>query len=786
MKSLRNLLHVLSRFKMASFLNILGLSIAFASFSVIMMQVFYEQNYNHCHKNMDRIFRLEWSMGRDGTFAAIAPKPLSYAIQKSPHVQEMAFYSPAAIPQTLIVRDGDEERHFLQSIIEVSPSIIKIFSFDFIAGDTTALKTPYSVILPKSLADNYYHNIPAIGQMIEFEDTMRVVTGVYKDFPKNSTIGNNIYYSNSTDKEYDNWYNANNFAFFLFDTPESADNVLTDTAPFMKQDVFGCATTEELISKMGQILRFNNLEDLYYSNDVKYVFSETGSRQTTYILICVAIIIIIIAGINFTNFSTALTPMRIKGINTRKVLGSPVSTLRVSLISEGVYISFISFLLSLLIIFLCKGTFIEGFITPGIDFMESISILVMTAGISIVAGIIAGLYPSFYMTSFSPALVLKGSFGLSIKGRKIRTVLLCVQYIASISLLIVSTFMIMQNKHMFNTSFGYDKDQVLTVMVNENIHKSEDAFVNSLTNYDGIEYVGFSYVYLSCLDDTPNWGRELNGEHIQFYAFAATKDLLRALGIQITEGRDFLESDKHTPGGAFIFNQKAKEAFGMKIGDNIWGEVVGFMPDIVYSSFRRPIQPMAFGMFGEEGNWLGFPLNVCYIRIAKGTNYDAAVKHIKKTLTEYDPYSPFEVGNLDAEIENAYVHEKSISSLVSLFSIISIIISIVGIYGLVIFETEYKKKEIGVRKVFGSTTREIMVMFSTSYVKIIAICSAIAIPISYYFVSRWLGQFESQTPIYWWVFALAFLAITLITLATCSWQNYKAASSNPIDSVKGE
>lgn len=784
MNSLKNLLHVLSRFKVASCLNILGLSIAFASFCVIMMQVNYERNFDRCHERIDRIYRVEWNW-QDNEYVAMTQRPVNYALAQSPHVEQMSLYSPAAaLTKSMTVQDGAEEKSFLNSILEVSPSFTRIFSFEFLSGDASALETPGSIILPESLARAYFRNVPAQGQVIRFDDTVRTVTAVYKDFPKNSSIGNRIYYTTKETRAND-WGSANDYAFVLLDDPENAAQVLQDAVPFINYQRYGYASTEELAANIDKTFRLNPLKNLYYDNDVKFTYSETGSRRTTYLLICVAFLVIVIAAINFTNFSTALTPMRIKGINTRKVMGGSAGSLRRRLVAEGIYIAFLAYLLSLLIIFICKGTFIEGFVSSGIDFAGSAGIFLITALISIVTGALAGIYPACYMTSFPPAMALKGSFGLSPKGRKIRTVLLSVQYVASIALLIVSTFMMIQNRLMLRTSFGYDKDQVVTVMLNDNIHQSEEAFMNSLTQDEGIDYAGFSYSYISCGDDFPNWSGSLNGEQIQYVMIPATRDLPKALGVHIVEGRDFLESDDHVSQGAYIFNEMAKEQFGLKVGDRPGPEVVGFMSDIVYTTFRRPTEPMCFWVFGAEGN-PGFPMNVCYIRIHQGADYEAALRHIRKTLDTYVPGTDFEIRNLDGEIESAYRQEKSVSSLITLFGVIAILISIVGIYGLVIFETEYKRKEIGIRKVFGSTVKEIMSMFSTKYIRLVAVCAAVAVPISYWFVSRWLGRFEIRTPVYWWVFVSAFLVICAVTLLTCSWQNYRAACENPVEAVKGE
>ncbi len=783
MKSLKNLLYVLKRFGTASALNLFGLSIAFASFIIIMMQVGYEKQFDGCHLNRDRVYRLEWDGDGEG-FIAVVSRPLAYALQEaSSHVKAMSLFSLNLSTQSVWVEDGQDVRCIKEIFTQVSPGFTEIFTFDWLEGDPKALTHPSTVVIPRSVAQKLYPNESCIGKNLINDDTTWVIGAVYKDLPKNSTIQNCIYYPVDRRNEDMNWGNANEHAYVMFDDPSSVDGFLEALVDHIETASYGYEDKEELRAKVHSVFRLNPLSDLYYSRDVKYVFSETGSRQTTFLLICIAFVVILIAAINFTNFTTALTPMRIKSLNTQKILGSTQWRLRWMIIQEGIFISLLSFLVALGLVYASKGTFVARLVASGISFSGNGSIILLAALISLLTGFLAGLYPAFYMTSFAPAMVLKGSFGLSMKGKRLRTVLLSVQYVASISLLVVSTFMMLQHRSMLRADFGFENQKILTVELGDKVLQNPESFADQLKQSTAIEEVAYCYAYLSCMDDAPSWGRTYRENHIQFSCFLVSIDMLKVLGVQVTEGRDFLPGDLAQE--SFIFNNLAKKQFGMELGNDPGLNIVGFMPDIICTSLRSPNTPMAFLLQQDVHNWSPLPLNLCYIRVKEGAGAQA-VEHIGQTIKQLDSSYPFEIHPLDYHISETYRSEKNISSLITLFGVLSVLISVVGIYGLVVFETEYKRREIGVRKVFGSTTREVMQRFGKRYLMLILVCTAIAVPISYIFVDKWLTRFSTRVPVYWWVFVGAFLVIALITLGTTYWQNYRAASANPVDSLKAE
>ena len=323
-------------------------------------------------------------------------------------------------------------------------------------------------------------------------------------------------------------------------------------------------------------LRLTSLPDLHYNTDVYAdTFSKT-SRQTLYLLWAIAIAIVLMAAINYTNFSTALSPMRIKSINTQKVFGASDVRIRFSLLFEAVLISLFSFLLALLFVYLFAKLPIARLMETDIELANYPMLTVGVAVLAIVIGIFAGLYPAFYITSFSPAIVLKGSFGLTPKGQRLRNILISIQFVASFALLIGTLCMHLQNHFMKHTPLGYDKEVILVANTTENIRKQLNAFTNQLTSYSGIEDVTYANIVLSSGDAYMSWGRPYRDKQINFTTIPIRANFLKVMGIELTEGRDFREDDSKTEAGVLIFNEKAKAEFGLELNEKLTaGEKIG-------------------------------------------------------------------------------------------------------------------------------------------------------------------------------------------------------------------
>ncbi|WP_279179120.1 ABC transporter permease [Parabacteroides johnsonii] len=787
---LRNFFSVLRRFKAASVLNVLGLSIAFVAFMLIMMQVNYDYTFDCSHRNADAIFRVDIVHGSKGSQAIIC-RPFARAFtESSPHIKGGCLLNAWVGSPFFYVEQNGQRTGYRENAWEVTPGLLDVIHFDMLEGTAQALDEPGSVILPESMAKKIFGNETAIGKQLiapNVEMNAQIIKGVYKDFPRNSALQNVIYVAMNPKENYDNWGNWNYFFFVRLDDPANKENVLDNfKSNFNAKEVFG--NEFEWGGEESFDLRLTSLPDVHFLNNVDFDSMPKASRQTLLVLFSIAFVIIIIAGINFTNFSTALTPMRIKSINTQKVLGSSDRMLRGSLLVEAVGVSMFAYLLSLLFLYVIPKTPVASLVDADISFGAQPMIIAGTAVIAVIVGVLAGLYPSYYVTSFPPALVLKGSFGLSLAGRRMRSVLVGIQFVASFILIIGSLFMYLQNRYMQNAPLGYDKEEMIIVHLNNKINKDRDAFTNQLKSFSGVEDVTYSQFLLSSQDQYMGWGRDYNGKNINFQCLPVSSSFLKVMGIEVKEGRDFRPEDDQKETGCYIFNEKAKAQLELKLNEQIDGdEIIGFIPDIKFASFRQEVTPMAFYLWGkyqwgQEGNYY----NAAYVKFKAGSDLRAGMEHVRESLKKFDSEYPFVIRFYDEVLQHTYEKELKIGSLITLFSFVAIFISIVGVFGLVVFESEYKRKEIAVRKVLGSTTGEVLYMFNVSYFWILLICFVLGAPVAWYGVHRWLENFAYRTPMYWWVLPLAFLAIGMITFLTVTYQNWHVANENPVKNIKSE
>lgn len=781
---LRNFLSVLRRFKMATFLNVAGLAVAFAAFMVILIQVDYERSFDRCHPTADRVYRLELTQG--GVFGLILPRAfIETVLQSSPHIEAGSLiypYNPAIYFS--VVQNG-EKIGYRELVQTCHPEITLVFDFPIIEGDIDCLKEPDKLILPESIARKIFGDEPAVGKALHAEETIQTkdnreytVGAVYKDFPGNTQMRNLIYTAISETYQRDNFGASNFVCYLLLDSPEAAQTVV---------DNFNANFDFSKINDPTQQIKLTPLTHIYYLNESQDgTIFRSGNKEVTMLLFFIALLIILVAAINFTNFSTSLTPMRIKSINTQKVLGSSDAVLRRALLIEAAIISLVAWLMSLFVVWLLGRTEILPFVDANLDIMKNLPIVLLTGGVALVTGVLAGLYPSWYVTSFPPALVLKGSFGLSPSGRKLRTVLIGVQFVVSILLIIFASFVRLQNNYMRDYSLGFDKDQIAIVRLSSEIYdKHHDTYVNRLKEFSGIEDVAFAMEKVGSKDGYSTNGGVVKEKEFQFFMIFASSNFLRVMGIPVEEGRDFSKADELSETPVYIFNRTAKLSLGMEIGDLVrsWksSHVVGLTGDVKFTSLRQGESNIAFA----TGN-IPFPLHVSYIRLKAGTDVQDAVSHIRKTLADIDPAYPFDIEFYDTIFNELYHKEENLRSLITVFSLLAIIISLVGIFGLVVFDTQYRRKEIGIRKVHGADNREILEMLNRSYILIVLVCFALAAPLGYFGIRKWLESFAYKTPMYWWVYLLALLIVLAITIGTVTFRSWRAANANLVNSLKSE
>ena len=806
---IRNFLTLLRRYTTSSVLNIVGMAVAFAAVYLIAVQVTFDLSYNRVIKNSERIYRLEypnetgngrwdiwWNRQLPDKLVSICPEvEAAGSIGVLAHSKYQNEYS--------IKRNATVE-NFTIDLAGAEPEGLAVFPFEIVAGSLDNLKTEDDMIISESVAKRF--NL-SVGDGLHYgrgtlSSSIRTIVAIYKDFPKPSTISMPMGYvllEPQAQASEGDWQDT-----YYVRLQEGADVKAIEQR--MKQMVIDEAvkngTSEEDLAEVLHLTRprLTSIHDLYFIKDAP---SEglSGNASTTYSLIAIAVLILVISFINFVNFFFALIPSRIRAVNNYKIFGAPTWKLRLNFLVETVGLILVSLFVAAGIVVIFADTPLVNYISTSVSFSEN-WILAATIAMSVLLfGVIVSLYPAWYITKFSPAFVIKGDFAASRSGRILRYALVGVQYTISITLIICSIFVYRQHQFVLNRDMGFDRENLLSVevpfeAVNPDVEGSQldytkrNVLVDKLTQNPQIKGVAFGDIQLVS-NAEGSWGRPLeNGDKAQFAIHTVSWNFLDVMGIEIIEGRDFLPSDDNTITGAMIFNQTAQKKYGLTFETKMLGHlfgynanIVGFCEDFNFAPADREIEPFAFLVCGHYG-W-NMPRHT-YIRTEAGANIAAVKKYIFDTLIEIAPYADPEkikVEFFDKELEDLYYLEKKLSTLIAMFSFLSIVISIIGVFGLVLFETQYRRREIGIRRVHGASVGGILRMFNRKYLYIVAACSAVAIPVSYYIISRWMEQYVYRVDMSWWVYALAVGVILLITIVTVSLRSWSAANENPTNSI---
>ncbi|QIK59873.1 FtsX-like permease family protein [Dysgonomonas sp. HDW5A] len=789
-KIIKNLINTLKRFRLATTFNILGLSVAFAAFIIILMQVNYERNFDRCYSTSDKVFRV--TLPNNGEFSIILSRPfIEDVIHSSPHIKAGTILNPYIGKIYFSVNKEDGKNGFRHQFMTCSPSITDVFDFIVIEGEKDCLKKPESVIIPQSLARTLFGEESAVGKSLHCEEPIWskdrldfVIGAVYKDVPENTQIKNVIFTAIDDNYDMSNWYSSNYLCYLLLDDKSSVQTVCENfntNFDFSKINVEGYNDIKESMA-------LTPLTDIYFLNETQDGnITKSGNEEITKLIVAIAILIIAIAAINFMNFNASLAPLRIRSINTQKVLGCPTSLLRMTLFVETIAITSLSFILGIFYVWIIHQTGELSFIEADLSLSGNLPLVVLCAGISLVIGCLVSIYPVLYMTSFPAVMVLKSNFGLSPSGRKLRTILIGFQFVISIGLIMSASFVWLQNKYIRDFSLGFDKEQIAIVELNSDLYKKHHKeYISRLEKSPEIEGVAFSYQKLGAQDHYATTGAKYNEEMISFFMLPVSWNFFEVLGIPILEGKEPTEDDNREDRNTFFFNKHAQQKYNIEAGTSLESFktkpnlIIGIVDNVKITSLRSGDDNIGFIMSQS------YPLPVSYIRLQAGSDPVAATNHIREVVASIDPSYPFKIEFYDTVFNQLYHKEENLRQMITAFCILAIVISIVGVFGLVIFETNSKRKEIGIRKVHGATISEILVMLNQSYIRITLICFAIATPLVYYGIFKWLERFAYKTPIYWWVFVLSGLLILLLTVIIVTVQSWKAARANPVDSVKNE
>jgi len=408
-----------------------------------------------------------------------------------------------------------------------------------------------------------------------------------------------------------------------------------------------------------------------------------------------------------------------------------------------------------------------------------------------VAAVTASIYPALFITSVPPALAIKGSYTQNPKN-KLRYALIGFQITASIALIIGTLFIRLNNDYMLNSNLGFNTESILSTYTSTSLaSKSETVRSKLLQNPDILDIAWGNGDMVAT--ERMGWGRNIQRtqEYINVQCYPVSWNFLKFLGINIVEGRDFTPADEQSENGVYIFNEAAKKEYNLQLSDKVAGhsdytEIAGFCADFKFKPLKFGIEPFAFYVFGKDAWW--YPTHL-YIKLAPNADMVKTGKFIGETLNEIDPNYDFLAQNVisfNYEIARNYSQEIAMAKLITIFTIAIIIIAVMGIFGIVLFETQRRRKEIGIRKVNGATIGEILGLFNKKFLILVGVCFAIAGPIAYFAVNKFLSTYTYHCPIYWWVFALALASTLTITLLVVTAASIRAANENPVNTLKTE
>jgi putative ABC transport system permease protein len=786
--------------KLFSLINILGLSIGITASLFVALYVIDELSYDQFHTNIDSMYRidLEGRLSGQEIVTANSCPPLGAAmVNEIPEIRESFRMQPL---RNILVKNETETFVEDRGLFQADSNFFTFFDFVLLGGDkNTVLDEPNTVVITESIAKKYFGDKPAIGQQLSFFNSgvNYKVTGVAATPPSNSHFHFSMLLSSTGVERFESqiWLNNGYYTYVKGFKPLDIQLVNSKIAGLTKKYVapqieqFMGATFDEFIEQgnaYGYTLRpvknihlYSNIDDeIEAGGDIKYV----------YIFVAIGIFIILIASINFMNLSTAKSAGRAKEVGLRKTFGSVRSQLIKQFLVESLIFSVLSGLIAIGLSYLLLPAFnnITGK-TIAVTTLFSFNMMAMVAGISLFVGLIAGSYPAFYLTAFRPVEVLKGQVKSGAKSGKLRGLLVVAQFSISIILIVCTIIVYQQLRYTQTLNLGFDRENVVVVQNTARLGNERLAFKNNLMGISGITAASYTNSIIPGVNNTTVFrtpGAEI--DHLMG-TYLADYEQLEALGLELAEGRN-ISRDFASDSTAVLVNEATVKEMGWEnpIGEKLWyfGDyaqiltVVGVVKDFNFESLHSVVRPLVIRYLSEA--------NLLVVRFKQGVPPAEAVATIKAEWQKIDADKMFQYEFLDENFDALYRSEQRLGQIFFLFTGIAIFIASLGLFGLAAFVAEQRTKEIGIRKALGASVPGISALLSREFVKYVVFALLIAVFPAYYVMSGWLESFAFRINISPWVFLISGMLALVIALLTVSYQAVKAALVNPVESLKYE
>jgi putative ABC transport system permease protein len=777
-----------------SFINIIGLAIGMAVAMLIGLWVYDELSYNKSFDNYETLGRV----GMYQTFNEQRNPQTSISLPLRAELQKFSDFKEACLASWNFEHIlANNENKFIKNGMYVEPQFTKMMSVKMVSGIQNGLTDVNVIMLSESMAKSLFGDINPVGKSIKIDNKANLnVTGVFKDFQKNSEFGEVAYliswnyYLNEQSWVKDaltRWGNNSWQCFVQFNPTANSESVY----PKIKDIVFKNSNNEGKLAKPEVFIHPMYKWHLY--SGVENGKLSAGRIQYVWLFGIIGAFVLLLACINFMNLSTARSEKRAKEVGIRKAVGSVRSQLINQFLSESLLTVFLAFIISILLVLLSLSWF--GDVSGKKISMPWTNLYFWATNLSFVllTGLLAGSYPALYLSSFNPISVLKGTFKAGRFASIPRKVLVVVQFTVSVTLIIGTIIVYRQIKFAQDRPIGYDRNSLIYIQMNtpELANANYETLRNELLNTGVVQNM--------CKSNSPvtqvwsnssgfDWeGRDPTGQP-SFSLTSVTPDFGKTVGMKIVQGRDF-SRDFKTDTTAIVINEAAVKILGFKnpIGKYIkWNDeqhsmiqIIGVAKDMITESPYSPTRPAFYFMYK---GWY----NIYTVKLKTNVSASAAIEKVATVFNRINPASPFEYHFIDEDYGRKFASEERIGKLATFFAILAIFISCLGLFGLASFVAEQRTKEIGVRKVLGASVLNLWQLLSKDFVTLVFISCLIAIPISYFYLNDWLKKYEYHAEIAWWIFAIAILGALSITLLTVSYQAIKAATVNPVRSLKTE
>ncbi len=781
--ALRNL----TKNKTFSFINIAGLAIGMASAMLILLWVQNELSYDNFYKNKDRLYQT-WSKdkGNGGIINCWSntPKPLAAALkQEYPEVEKATRVS---WDQTHLFTIGEKKMNLTGA--SVDNDFLNMFGFPFLKGNAnTALNNSYNIVITKKLAKKLFGNDDAMGKNLQIDNKYNyTISGVMKDLPNNTQFDFEYlvpwHFMSLTNQDDSDWASNSTHNYVLLKPNTNLTAFNKKIANIIIKHGQSDWTTQVFLYPVSKLHLYSNFEN---------GIPVGGKIDIVKVFILIAVFILLIACINFMNMSTARSEKRAKEVGIRKVVGARKGSLITQFICESIFIAFIAGILALIIVQLCLPAF--NTLTKKELAIEygNVYFWLSFIGFILFTGIIAGSYPAFFLSSFRPVVVLKGTFKKANALITPRKALVVLQFTFAIAMIICTIIIEQQINYAQERESGYNKNNLLYIPLNGDMTKNIDLIKNDLIGTGIATSVTKTSAPITegWASGGSNWQGQPANDKTEFNFFNVDGNIVKTAGLTLLSGRDIDVKTYPTDSNAVLVNEAAVKAMNMKnpigqiIDTGAWNtdwHVVGVVKDFIIQSPYESIKPMIIQ--GPKANWFNF-LHIKFTD-THSTAYNIAAT--EKIFKQFNPLYPFEYHFVDEAYAKKFSDEQTTGTLTALFAALTIFISCLGLFGLATYMAENRIKEIGVRKVLGASVTNITVLLSKNFVKLVAMSIVIASPVAWWAMHQWLEGYEYRIHISWWIFLIAGFVAILIALITVSFQAIKAAIANPVKSLRTE